>query len=566
MLFEGIGISDGIAVGKATILKERKISIVKRKIKNVQIEKDRFLICLENTKKEYQALMKLANINNEQKTILEAHIMLMSDSFLLDEIVKEICENNSNSEFAIEKVYDLYIKRFENMSDEAMKSKAVDLKDIKNKLLENFTNRNINKSINFHKNSIIIAKDLKPSIFNKANKEFINGIILEEGSENSHTSILAKSFSIPTIILCKNILSIARDNDDIYLDANDGKIYINPDNDFKIKFYDKKKKFDIEKEKLCLYKNKESIVTNGKKIKLMSNIGSLDELELATELSDGIGLFRTEILFMNRAVAPSCEEQFNIYKKLALSFKEKDVVIRTLDIGGDKEIKCLELPKEENPFLGYRAIRLCLGEYIEIFKIQLLAMLRASAFGNIKILLPFISCIDEIRQTKILIENLKRYLDEENIDYNHNIKLGIMVETPSAAIVLDMLLNEVDFISIGTNDLTQYIMSADRQNSRLEYLYSIYDPAVIRTINNIINIAHKENISVSMCGEAAGNDLLLPLFLSWGLEEFSMNTNSILRIKKRILELDMKKIDIVIKDILNKKTKEEVIAYLKDIC
>lgn len=569
MFVVGTGAADGVGIGRAVIVKDVNPEVVKKTISDVDSEEKKFLEILEETKKETLNMIETLKqrVGEKEAAILEGHILLMSDPSLIDEIVKIIKNDALNAEFAVESVCDLYAGMFASMDDELMQQRATDMRDIKFRLIKALMGIKSVDISTLPEGSILIAEDLTPSMTSGLDPKAVYGIITELGGRTSHSAILARALEIPAIVACKDILTSVKDGDFICFNGKKAEVYINPDSSIEEEFRKEKEKFVQEKKDLETYKGKESITKDGRKVELAANIGNPNDATKALEYdAEGIGLFRTEFLFMDRDNLPTEEEQFEAYKKVATLMQGKAVIIRTLDIGGDKEIDYLGIEKDENPFLGYRAIRLCLDRYEDLYRPQLLALLRASAFGDIRIMVPFITCVDELRKAKELIEDLKKELDEKGIAYNKDIKVGIMIETAAASIMADVLAKEADFFSIGTNDLTQYTMAVDRGNDKVSYLYSTYNPAVLRSIRNIILAAKKENIPVGMCGEAAADELMLPLLLAWGLDEFSMSASSILKLRKRILNYTVEEATEIANKALEFVTEEEIRAYLKSVC
>ena len=569
MVIVGTGAASGIGIGKAVIVRDINPEVVKSDILDVEAEKERFLEVLEVVKSETSSMVETLaeRVGEKEAAILEGHMLLMSDPALIDEILKIINSESVNAEFAVESVCDLYANMFAGMDDELMQQRATDMRDIKVRLIKSLLGiRNVNIA-DLSQGSILVATDLTPSMTSGLDPKMVYGIVTELGGRTSHSAILARALEIPAIVACKDVIKKVKDGDLICFNADKGEVYINPDKNIEENFLKEKEHFLKEKKDLESYKGKESITKDGHKVELVANIGNPNDATKALEYdAEGIGLFRTEFLFMDRSDLPSEEEQFEAYKRVAMMMKGKPLIIRTLDIGGDKEIDYLGIEKDENPFLGYRAIRLCLDRYEDLYRPQLLALLRASAFGDIRIMLPFITCVDELRKAKELIESLKKELDKKGIAYNKNIKVGIMIETAAASIIADILAKEAAFFSIGTNDLTQYTMAVDRGNDKVSYLYSTYNPAVLRSIRNIILAAKKEGIPVGMCGEAAADELILPLLLAWGLDEFSMSASSILRIRKRILNYTVEEAKHIANKALEFVTEEEIRAYLKSVC
>ncbi|MFC2470865.1 MAG: phosphoenolpyruvate--protein phosphotransferase, partial [Lachnoanaerobaculum gingivalis] len=507
-MLKGIGASVGIGIGKAVVIKDIELDIKKRNIDDFEVELELFNKALEHTKQRSKAMAETLRkrVGSKEAEILEGHVLLMSDPMLIAEIETGIRTQMLNSEYVLEDVCERFAAIFESMDDELMQQRATDMRDIKTRLQKSVLGLEDVDLSELEADSILIAKDLTPSMTAGLDPEKVTGIITQFGGTTSHSAILARALEIPAILSVAEILDKASDKDPICMDGESGELYINPSQEV-IEDFKKKQIEQIEFKKILeTYKGKESVSKDGRKVEIAANIGKPGDVKKVLEYdADGIGLFRTEFLFMDRDSIPNEEEQFEAYKKVAVAMEDKPVIIRTLDIGGDKEIPYMNISKDENPFLGYRAIRLCLDRKDDIYRPQLRALLRASAFGNIKIMLPLITSIEEVYEAKQLIEEEKKNLDAQGIDYNKSIKVGVMIETAAATLIADILAKEVDFFSIGTNDLIQYTMSVDRGNDKVSYLYSVYNPAVLRAIKHIISEAKKAGIQVGMCGEAAAD-------------------------------------------------------------
>jgi len=568
MKIYGVGAAEGIGIGAAKVVREQNVEVVKKSIPDSEAEVNNFMRILDITKAETeemsQALEK--NASAKEAEILFGHIMLMSDPMLVDEIVNRIKGESVCAEYAIEEVCNQYAAVFASMDDELMQQRATDMLDIKTRLIKKILGIENTDLSKLPYGSILVAKDLTPSMTAGLNPENVLGIVIQFGGKTSHSAILARALEIPAVVGLSNLPEDISDDTDILLDGESGEVIILPTDAQKKDYEDKKKKYDANKELLKKYIELPSISKDGKKVEIAGNIGSPEDAKKVIENGgEGIGLFRTEFLFMDRDCMPTEEEQFESYKEVAVAMEGKPVIIRTLDIGGDKEIPYMGIVQDENPFLGYRAIRLCLDRKDDIYIPQLRALLRASAFGNIKIMLPLITSMDEIREAKALINDIKKELDEKNIAYNKNIEVGIMVETAAASLLADIFAKEVDFFSIGTNDLIQYTMSVDRGNVKIAGLYSPFSPAVLRSINRIITEGKKAGIMVGMCGEAAADPLLIPALLAWGMDEFSMSASSILKSRQIISECDSKDLKAKVDKVLEMSTESEIKEYLKKL-
>ena len=568
MKIYGVGAAEGIGIGVAKVVREQNVEVVKKTVSDSETEVNNFMRVLDITKAETeemsQALEK--NASAKEAEILFGHIMLMSDPMLVDEIVNRIKGESVCAEYVIEEVCNQYAAVFASMDDELMQQRATDMIDIKTRLIKKVLGIENTDLSKLPYGSILVAKDLTPSMTAGLNPDNVLGIVTQFGGKTSHSAILARALEIPAVVGLSNLPEDISDDTDILLDGESGEVIILPTDNEKSDYENKKKNYDANKEMLKKYRELPSISKDGKKVEIAGNIGSPEDAKKVIENGgEGIGLFRTEFLFMDRDCMPTEEEQFESYKEVATAMEGKPVIIRTLDIGGDKEIPYMGIVQDENPFLGYRAIRLCLDRKDDIYIPQLRALLRASAFGNIKIMLPLITSMDEIREAKALISDIKKELDERNIAYNKNIEVGIMVETAAASLLADIFAKEVDFFSIGTNDLIQYTMSVDRGNVKIAGLYSPFSPAVLRSINRIITEGKKAGIMVGMCGEAAADPLLIPALLAWGMDEFSMSASSILKSRQIISGCDSKDLKAKVDKVLEMSTESEIKEYLKKL-
>ena len=473
-----------------------------------------------------------------EKEIMQAYLMILQDPSLIQETIKIIEQEKCNSAYAVEKGLNQIIKTFEEMDDPYMAARSRDIEDMKKRILAKLLKIEEIDLSKLPENTILVAKELSTSDTAKMNLKNISGIITEIGGVNSHMAIIARTNEIPAIVGIKHIFENIKGNDFIALNGATGEIFLNPTQEKIEELTKNQENIKQEKQELEKYKNEKAITKDGHQVELLANIGGPQDIQIVIDnTAEGVGLLRSEFLYMDAKDFPSEEEQFEAYKKIAESLENKRLVIRTLDIGGDKDLKYMKLPKEENPFLGYRAIRIYLDN-VDLFKVQLRAILRASSYGNVAIMLPMISSIEELRKSKEIIEEVKQELKTKNIKFNENIEVGIMVEIPSSAVMADEFAKECDFFSIGTNDLIQYTIAVERGNEKLANLYSHFNPAVIRLIKSAIDGAHKNGILCGMCGEAAGDVKFIPLLVGLGLDEFSMNANKILKARKLITDLD----------------------------
>lgn len=533
----GTGASAGIGIGKAAILREEKLVIENTGIEDAEAEKERFKSAVEQSIADVSALADdmASRIGEKEAEILNGHLMLLQDPMLTGEIENQIDNDKVCSEFAVETVCNMYADMFASMDDELMQQRAADMRDIKTRMQKILLGvQSVDVSL-LPAGTILMAEDLTPSVTAGINPDNVAGIVTELGGRTSHSAILSRALEIPAVVAASGILSEVKDGDELILDGESGEIFVNPGSDLIAEYEKRRDAYLQEKEELKQYIGTSSTTVDGVTVEIAANIGKPEDVDRVLAYDgEGIGLFRTEFLFMDRNEMPTEDEQFEAYKKVAVAMKGKPVIIRTLDIGGDKEIPYMGLKKDENPFLGYRAIRFCLDRKDDIYRPQLKALLRASAFGNIKIMVPMVTCIEEYREAKELVADIGKELDEAGIAYNKEIQVGIMVETAAASLMADVFAKEVDFFSIGTNDLTQYTMSVDRGNDKVSYLYSTFNPAVLRSIRHIIECGRREGIMVGMCGEAASDPLMIPLLLAFGLNEFSMSASAILKARKYI--------------------------------
>nr|BAA76879.1 enzyme I [Buchnera aphidicola (Acyrthosiphon pisum)] len=567
-MISGILASPGIAFGTALLLKEDEI-VINRKIiniKNITKEIERFF---EGRRKSIHQLTEIKTkpkekFGEKKESIFEGHIMLLEDEELEQEVISLIKEKNMSAAAATELIIEGQAKALEKLKDEYLKNRAIDVRDIGNRLLKNILNLNIIDLNNINNEVILIAKDLTPSETAQINLKYILGFITDLGSRTSHTSIMARSLEIPAIVGTGNITKIVKNNDFIILDSINNQILINPSHKLINQTEVIKKKYLTKKNQLINLKNLQAITTDGHAIKIGSNIGNVEDIKSAKKNgAECIGLYRTEFLFMGRNCLPDENEQFQAYKTIAELMKNKSVIIRTMDIGGDKDLPYMNLPKEENPFLGWRAIRISMDRK-EILHTQLNAILRASAFGKIYILFPMIISVEEIRILKSEVRKLQIQLKNNNIPFDKNIKIGIMIETPASAIIAEYLIKEVDFFSIGTNDLTQYTLAVDRGNDLISHLYNPMNPSVLKLIQQVINVSHTHGKWTGMCGELAGDERATILLLGMGLDEFSMSSISIPKIKEIIRKTSFSSAKKLAQKALTLPTNKEILNLVEN--
>ncbi len=565
-MLKGTKASSGIGIGNAVIVEEKELVIERRGVADAAAEVERFKGALDVTLKKTEELAAdlATRVGEKEAEIMQGHMMLLMDPMLTGEIESTITGEGICAEYAVEQVCTTYADMFAAMDDELMQQRATDMRDIKTRMQRELLGVESADIAALPAGTILVAKDLTPSMTAGIRPENVAGIVTELGGKTSHSAILARALEIPAVVAVPDLMNQVKNGHVIVLDGSEGVVYIDPDQEVVDAFSAKREQFLKEKKELEQYIGKPTVTKDGVKIELVANIGKPEDLEKVLQYDgEGVGLFRTEFLFMDRTAMPTEEEQFEAYKTVAEGLKGKPVIIRTLDIGGDKEIPYMGLTRDENPFLGYRAIRFCLDRKDDVYRPQLRALLRASAYGNIKIMVPMVTCIEELREAKALIEDIKKELDEKNIPYNKNIEVGIMVETAAASLMADVFAKEAAFFSIGTNDLTQYTMSVDRGNDKVSYLYSTFNPAVLRSIKRIITCGREAGIMVGMCGEAASDPLMIPLLLAFGLNEFSMSASAILYSRKLITEYSIEELQAVADKAMSFATAAEVENYMK---
>ncbi|WP_426361055.1 phosphoenolpyruvate--protein phosphotransferase [Mammaliicoccus sciuri] len=566
-ILKGIAASDGVAISKAYLLVEPDLSFSSENISDVDGEVEKFKAAVNQSKVELTQIRNNAEkqLGADKAAIFDAHLLVLEDPELLNPIEENIRNNKVNAPTALNEVSTNFITIFENMDNEYMKERAADIRDVSKRILAHILGVELPNPSMINESVIIVGEDLTPSDTAQLNKEFAKGFATNIGGRTSHSAIMSRSLEIPAVVGTKDITDRVNHGDSLIIDGLSGDVIINPTDDEVQAYEQKQKNFLAEKEELAKLVNDESVSKDGVHVELAANIGTPNDLEgVKNNGAEGIGLYRTEFLYMGRDNMPSEEEQFEAYSKVLKEMDGKRVVVRTLDIGGDKELSYLNLPKEMNPFLGYRAIRLCLDQ-TEIFRTQLRALLRASEFGKLNIMFPMIATIKEFRDAKAILLEEKEKLVSEGVNVADDIEIGIMVEIPSTAALADIFAKEVDFFSIGTNDLIQYTMAADRMSERVSYLYQPYNPAILRLVKQVIEASHKEGKWTGMCGEMAGDNTAIPLLLGLGLDEFSMSATSILKARKQIKQLDQKEMQELAGKAINCATEEEVVELVNQI-
>ncbi|MEI3336692.1 MAG: phosphoenolpyruvate--protein phosphotransferase [Clostridium sp.] len=535
---KGIAASKGYAIGKVFLQVNEEIVITDEKISDIEGEKAKLQKALDDSRAQLEKIKEkaLTEMGAEKAQVFEAHITLLDDPEFTGAMQMEIESNSTNSMKAVQSVTDMFVSIFDAMEDAYMRERAADIKDVSKRIISNLAGKGGDAFAITEENTIVVAHDLTPSDTAQLDRSKVVGFITDIGGRTSHAAIMARTLEIPAVLGLGDITTSVKTGDKVIVDGITGDVIINPSEEVIAEYTEKKAKFQAEQEELKKLIDVKTTTKSGRRIEVCGNIGKPEDvLGVIANGGDGVGLFRTEFLYMDRESAPTEEEQFESYKFVLEKMEGKQVVIRTLDIGGDKTLPYLPLPQEMNPFLGYRAIRLCLDKK-EIFKVQLRALLRASVFGKLCVMFPMISGIQEFRQAKEVVEECKAELRTEGKEYSDNIQWGIMVEIPAAAVMADELAKEVDFFSIGTNDLIQYTLAADRMSEKVSYLYNPMHPAVLRLIKMTIDGAHSQGKWVGMCGEMAGDETAIPTLVEYGLDEFSMSATSILPAKKIMLE------------------------------
>ncbi|MBS4172311.1 phosphoenolpyruvate--protein phosphotransferase [Bacillus sp. FJAT-49736] len=564
-ILKGIAASNGIAIAKAYRLVEPDLSFSKKTIEEADQEVARFQAAMAAAKSELEVIRERAGaeLGADKAAIFDAHLLVLSDPELITPIEDNIKTNKINAESSLKETTDMFITMFEQMDNEYMRERAADIRDVTKRVLSHLLGVKIPNPSMISEEVIVVAEDLTPSDTAQLNRNFVKGFTTNIGGRTSHSAIMARSLEIPAVVGTKSATEEIQNGDFLIVDGLNGEVHINPTPEIINQYKEEQENFEKQKAEWAKLMNEKTVSMDGHHVELAANIGTPNDLKgVLDNGGEAIGLYRTEFLYMGRDQLPTEEEQFEAYKAVLEGMNGKTVVVRTLDIGGDKKLPYLNLPEEMNPFLGFRAIRLCLEEQ-DIFRTQLRALLRASVYGNLKIMFPMISTLNEFRQAKQILLEEKDNLNNSGIAIADNIELGIMVEIPSTAVMADQFAKEVDFFSIGTNDLIQYTMAADRMNERVSYLYQPYNPAILRLVKMVIDASHKEGKWTGMCGEMAGDELAIPILLGLGLDEFSMSASSILKARAQIKKLNKAEMEKLAEQVLHLQTTEEVIEAVK---
>ncbi|MFF2157601.1 phosphoenolpyruvate--protein phosphotransferase [Paenibacillus chitinolyticus] len=560
----GIAASAGIAIARAFRLEHPDLTVVRKTVEDTEAEVAKFEQALEKSSAELEAIKEqtLREMGEEKAEIFESHLLVLGDPELVDPVKAKIRDEKVNAEFAMNEIAMTFVEMFENMNSDYLKERAADMRDVTKRVLAHLLGVKFVSPSSISEETVVVAEDLTPSDTAQLNRTYVKGFTTNIGGRTSHSAIMARSLEIPAVVGTKNVLDLVKDGDLLIVDGLDGDVLINPEPAVVEEYRAKQQRYAEQRAEWAKLRNEPTVTPDGHHVELAANIGT--PADVAGVLENGgeaVGLYRTEFLYMGRDQLPTEEEQYKAYKAVLEKMEGKPVVVRTLDIGGDKELPYLQLPKEMNPFLGFRAIRLCL-EREDIFRTQLRALLRASVHGSLRIMFPMIATLDEFRQAKALLLEEKAKLAAEGMPASDEIQLGIMVEIPSTAVMADQFAKEVDFFSIGTNDLIQYTMAADRMNERVSYLYQPYNPAILRLVKMVIDAAHREGKWAGMCGEMAGDTTAIPLLLGLGLDEFSMSATSILPARSQIVKLSLSEMRELAARAIELSTAEEVVALV----
>ena len=567
-MLKGVGASAGIGIGKVICIREQNLDYSQVQYQGREQEKARLKQAVETFCEKTQRMAEdiRQRVGQKESEILSGQVMMLSDPFMVSQM-EDAIQSGSCAEAAVDTVCQMYIEMFSNVEDELMKQRATDIGDIKTRMLRLLLGVESVDMASLPKGTVLAAKDLTPSMTVGLQKENVSAIITEVGGKTSHSAILARALEIPAVLGIPDALQQLTDGQTAIVDGATGQVLTEPDAETLYHYTKLQEEQLRQKAMLSIYRDKPTTDASGRSYQLYANIGSVMEAQAALENgAEGIGLFRTEFLFMDRPAMPDEEEQLEAYSSVSHLMKGKEVIIRTLDVGGDKEVSYLKMGSEQNPFLGWRAIRYCLSEQ-PLFKTQLRALLRAGAQEkNIKIMLPLVTGVQEIRAARSLLEECKQELSREGLEYDPKIALGVMIETPAAALTADLMAKEADFFSLGTNDLTQYTIAVDRGNAKVEQLYTTLHPAVLRSIRGIIHAAKQAKIPVGMCGESAADPLLIPLLMQFGLDEFSVSASSVLKTRKTISEWNREQVEQVAEQAMQLSTPQELDEYLHRAC
>ncbi|ASI36144.1 phosphoenolpyruvate--protein phosphotransferase [Exiguobacterium sp. N4-1P] len=561
---KGIGASAGIAIAKAFVMETPVFDIPNNKIEDSAAEKERFQAAIAQSKGELEIIREntLKELGADKAEIFSAHLLILEDPEIVSQVNAKIDEDKTNAAQALYEVSQMMVTIFESMDNEYMRERAADVRDVTKRTMAHLLGITFVTPAQINEEVIIIAEDLTPSDTAQLNRKYAKGFATNIGGRTSHSAIMSRSLEIPAVVGTKVVLTEVKHGDFLILDGAEGDVIVNPSSEQIAEYEEKRSAYIAQKEEWKKLKNEKTVTADGHHVELAANIGTPNDVKGVLENgAEAVGLYRTEFLYMDAETFPTEDEQFTAYKTVLESMGDKKVVIRTLDIGGDKELSYLDLPHEMNPFLGYRAIRLCLDQ-TDLFRTQLRALLRASAYGKLAVMFPMIATLEEFRAAKALLLEEKANLQGEGVTVSDDIEVGMMVEIPATAVMAKQFAKEVDFFSVGTNDLIQYTMAADRMNEKVSYLYQPFNPAILNLLNNVITEAHKAGKWVGMCGEMAGEELALPILLGLGLDEFSMSASSVLRARSLMTRLNKTECEAIVEQVLDMDTAEDVVNFL----
>jgi len=561
---KGIGASAGIAIAKAFVMETPVFDIPTHKIEDSAAEKERFQAAIVKSKGELEIIREntLKELGADKAEIFSAHLLILEDPEIVSQVNAKIDDEKTNAAQALDEVSQMMVMIFESMDNEYMRERAADVRDVTKRTMAHLLGITFVTPAQINEEVIIIAEDLTPSDTAQLNRKYAKGFATNIGGRTSHSAIMSRSLEIPAVVGTKVVLTEVKHGDFLILDGTEGDVIVNPSSEQIAEYEEKRSAYIAQKEEWKKLKNEKTVTADGHHVELAANIGTPNDVKGVLENgAEAVGLYRTEFLYMDAETFPTEDEQFTAYKTVLESMGDKKVVIRTLDIGGDKELSYLDLPHEMNPFLGYRAIRLCLDQ-TDLFRTQLRALLRASAYGKLAVMFPMIATLEEFRAAKALLLEEKANLQAEGVTVSEEVEVGMMVEIPSTAVMAKQFAKEVDFFSVGTNDLIQYTMAADRMNEKVSYLYQPFNPAILNLLNNVITEAHKAGKWVGMCGEMAGEELALPILLGLGLDEFSMSASSVLRARSLMTRLNKAECEAIVEEVLDMDTAEDVVNFL----
>lgn len=562
-MYNGIAASEGIAIGKVLLLEKQEPVIDRSRIDEsmVDIEIRRFFDALELSKGQLRDLQRLSN--KVTREVLETHIMILEDPDFVDSVIQKIQSNRQDSVSAVFDTIEFFVGLLDNAGDAYMRERSVDMRDVSHRVMMNLEGKEIPSLLSLKEDVILVARDITPSDTAQMDKGKVLGFLTDTGGKTSHAAIVARTLGIPAILGMSNITKRLKNGDFICFDGEEGVLCLNPSQEVVEKYRQKKERLEREAALLSVYKDKPSVTLDGRSVEIAANIGvPEDALSAKSYGAEGVGLFRTEFLYMDRKGLPGEEEQLEAYKTVLETMGPRPVIIRTLDIGGDKNLPYLNFPQEMNPFLGYRAIRVGLDQR-DLFKTQLRALLRASVYGKLRIMYPMVCSVEEVVSANDLLEECRRELTREGHAFSRDLEVGVMIEVPSAAICADLIAPEVDFFSVGTNDLTQYTCAVDRMNEKVSSLYNPFNPAVLKLVQHVIDVAHAHGLWCGVCGETAGDKRLIPLYLGMGLDEFSMNPRTVPKARKLIAHLSYAQMQEMAEEVLRMRFSEEIRAYLE---